>query len=588
MIDTLQYYPTPLALAKKAWQLFKNKQFTRVLEPSGGEGHLVTHTEVEGEKTKVTQMINLASPVYIEGKYYGRRELKIDCLEVDVRKHHILREKGLEVVGLDFMKFRQGAVYSHIIMNPPFAYGVAHVLHAWNILYDGEIVAIISAESIKNAYSKERKHLVNLIEKYGSVEFLQDEFVEAERKTEVEIALIYLRKVSDVANDVCGDILDKLKRDDIDADVLMEDYQEINAMVLPKSFVESQVSAFNAAVIASKEAIFARQRAGYYANILGNTMERIDGGNGINPAETVKNLSNTIHEEYIELKNRAWTSILRSTEVTSRLSSEAQKRLTKEFEVIKLLEFDVANIYGFLAGLSEKQGDIQLNMACDVFDIITRYHSDNTVFYMGWKSNDKHRTCGMSIKKTRFIIPNNSSIMNSLDWNSTQRLGDIDKVFAMLDGKAKPEVSLVSVFDTQMKELRGGARISTSYFDVRYYPGIGTIHFFAKEKKLIDRLNRLVGRHRAWLPAEGEKVNEAFWLQYEGAEKFDREVRAELKKSSSSRYDDPLWGINSRDEESSAIANRKASKAIETVLERRGISINAVLCKEEILMLEVA
>lgn len=178
--------------------------------------------------------------------------------------------------------------------------------------------------------------------------------------------------------------------------------------------------------------------------------------------------------------------------------------------------------------------------------------------------------------------------MNSLDWNSTQRLGDIDKVFAMLDGKAKPEVSLVSVFDTQMKELRGGARISTSYFDVRYYPGIGTIHFFAKEKKLIDRLNRLVGRHRAWLPAEGDKVNEAFWLQYEGAEKFDREVRAELKKSSSSRYDDPLWGINSRDEETSAIANRKASKAIETVLERRGISINAVLCKEEILMLEVA
>lgn len=588
MIDTLQYYPTPLALAKKAWLLFKNKQFTRVLEPSGGEGHLVTHTEFDGEKTSVTQMINVANPVYIEGKFYGRRELKIDCLEVDVRKHHILREKGLEVVGLDFMKFRQGAIYSHIIMNPPFAYGVAHVLHAWDILYDGEIVAIISAESIKNPFSKERQFLVGLIEKYGSVEFLQDEFVEAERKTSVEIALIYLRKVSNVANDVCGDILDKMKRDETKADDLIEDYQEINAVVLPKNYVETQVSAFNAAVIASKEAIFARQRAGYYANILGNTMECIDGGKGINPVETVKNLANTIHEEYTELKNRAWTSILRSTEVTSRLSSEAQKRLTKEFEVIKCLEFDVPNIYGFLAGLAEKQGDIQLNMACDVFDIITRYHSDNTVFYMGWKSNDKHRTCGMSIKKTRFILPNNSSYVQSLEWNALQRLGDIDKVFAMLDGKAQPEVSLVYAFEKHMKELRNGERISTSYFDVRYYPGIGTIHFFAKEKKLLDRLNRLVGRHREWLPPEGEKVNEAFWLQYESAEKFDKEVRVELKKTSRGSYDDPLWGINSRDEETRAIANRKASGAIETVLERRGININAVLSKDEVLMLEVA
>lgn len=588
MIDTLQYYPTPLALATKAWKLFKNKHYTRVLEPSGGEGHLVTHTEIVEDKMTVTQMVNLANPIYVEGKRYSRRELNIDCIEVDVRKHQILRDKGLEVIGLDFMKFKQGAIYSHIIMNPPFAYGVAHVLHAWDILYDGEIVAIISAESIKNPFSKERQFLVSLIEKYGSVEFLQDEFVEAERKTEVEIALIYLRKESNVANDVCGDILDKLKRDEMNADDLIEDYQEINAVVLPRNYVETQVSAFNAAVIASKEAIFARQRAGYYANILGNTMERIDGGNGVNPTETIKNLSNTIHEEYKELKNRAWTSILRSTEVTSRLSSEAQKRLTKEFEVIKCLEFDVANIYGFLAGLSEKQGDIQLNMACDVFDIITRYHSDNTVFYMGWKSNDKHRTCGMSIKKTRFILPNNRAIVRSLEWSATQRLGDIDKVFAMLDGKAQPEVSLVSVFENDMTKLRAGERISTSYFDVRYYPGIGTIHFFAKDKKLIERLNRLVGRHREWLPPEGEKVNEAFWLQYESAEKFDKEVRIELKKQKSSSYDDPLWGINSRDDDTRAFANKKASSAIETVLERRGISVNAVLSKEEVLMLEVA
>jgi hypothetical protein len=573
MNDNLQFYPTPLALAKKAWALFKNRTFTRVLEPSAGEGHLA--------KVELT--------VEHEGCFYSHRRVDVDCIEFDVSKHPLLREKGMEVVALDFLKFKQGALYSHIIMNPPFAYGAQHVLHAWEILYDGEIIAIINAETIKNPFSKERQHLVNLIEKFGSVEFLQEEFVEAERKTEVEVALVYLRKESRVSEDICGDILDKLKRDGTEADDLMEDYREINAVVLPKSFVENQVNAFNAAVLASKEAIFSRQRAEYYANILGNTMECINGGNGLNQVETVKDLSKSIHTEYRELKNRAWTSILRSTEVTSRLSSEAQKRLTKEFEVIKCLEFDVANIYGFLAGLSEKQGDIQLNMACDIFDIITRYHSDNTVFYMGWKSNSKHRTCGMSIKTTRFILPNNKTWMkSSLDWDSEQRLNDMDKVFAMLDGKCEPEISLVSVFNNQMQELRDGKRIDASYFSVRFYPGIGTIHFFPKSKKLVDRLNRLVGRQRAWLPPEGEKVNEAFWVQYDNAENFDKEVRAELKSKASSRYDDPLWGITSHHDDNRAVASKKACDAIESVLERRGISIHAVLRKDEVLMLEAA
>jgi|APLak6261699311_1056244.scaffolds.fasta_scaffold00077_59 hypothetical protein len=587
-IDNLQYYPTPLALATKAWKLFKNKHFIRVLEPSAGEGHLVTHTEQQGEETVFTQMINVALRVEHEGQYYRRSNVNIDCLEVDVSKHHILRQKGLEVVGLDFLKFKQGAIYSHIILNPPFSFGVQHLLHAWNILYDGEIVAIINAETIKNAFSKERQHLVNLIEKYGSVEFLQEEFVEAERKTDVEIALVYLRKESNISNDICGDILDKLKRDQTEAEDLMEDYREINAVVLPKSFVENQVNAFNAAVLASKEAIFARQRAEYYANVLGNTMECINGGNGLNQVESVKELSKSIHTEFKELKNRAWTSILRSTEVTSRLSSEAQKRLTKEFEVIKCLEFDVANIYGFLAGLSSKQGDIQIDMACDVFDSIGKYHSDNTIFHIGWKSNDMHRTCGMKIKTTRFILPNNTSWNNSLDWDARQRLGDIDKVFAMLDGKHAPEVSLASVFENQFKALKSGERIDASYFSVRFYPGIGTIHFFPKSKKLIDRLNRLVGRHREWLPPEGEKVNEAFWIAYENSEKLDKEFRAELNSKATSRYDDPLWGITSHQHDNRATASKKACDAIETVLERHGININAVISKDEVLMLEAA
>jgi len=58
--------------------------------------------------------------------------------------------RQVAVVGHDFLEFKMGAIYSHIIMNPPFSQGAAHVLHAWHILYDGEIVALLNAETVRN------------------------------------------------------------------------------------------------------------------------------------------------------------------------------------------------------------------------------------------------------------------------------------------------------------------------------------------------------------------------------------------------------------------------------------------------------
>jgi hypothetical protein len=97
----------------------------------------------------------------------------------------------------------------------------------------------------------------------------------------------------------------------------------------------------------------------------------------------------------------------------------------------------------------ESQGKIQIDMACDVFDLITKYHTDNTVFYKGWKSNDKHRTCGMQVKTTRFILPGHQteSWQSNVSWGSEQLLLDFDKVFAMLDGKLAPVAGLVAAKD---------------------------------------------------------------------------------------------------------------------------------------------
>lgn len=42
MKSSLQFYPTPSTLALKAWHKFENKKIIRLLEPSAGQGSLVS------------------------------------------------------------------------------------------------------------------------------------------------------------------------------------------------------------------------------------------------------------------------------------------------------------------------------------------------------------------------------------------------------------------------------------------------------------------------------------------------------------------------------------------------------------------
>lgn len=552
--DDWQFYPTPAALGKRAWAKFK-LHHERVLEPSAGDGALIK-----------------AHPHW-GSRYY--RTPKVDAIEIDVTKHPALRDCGVDVVGIDFMSFSSAAMYSAILLNPPFKYGVQHVLKAWDILWDGEIVAIINAESLRNPFSKERQMLAHLIEQYGDVEFIVDAFQgdDVAREADVEIALIYLRKEANLDGAIFADLLMDLNEDRETGEGLAGEYARPQELALPKTEIENRVATFNAAVRSMQAAVFAEAKARHYTGLLGQTMaERID-RRSIKAGDTTKWVQDQIAERYGKLKDAAWAGILRSSNVTSRLSSKAQKRIESEFQSIQKLEFSCKTIYGFLTGIVESQGKIQIDMACDVFDEITRYHSDNTVFFKGWKSNDAHR-CGMKVKTTRFVIPGNRAWCDQLDWDAMQRLRDFDKVSAMLDGKTAPEVSLEHLFQHQFHELRRGARLSGSYFDVRFYPGVGTIHFFPNKKNnIVDRLNRLVGAHRQWIPAPGEAVSDNFWLAYDKAEKFDAEVRAAVSTKNPQYYGrSPIHGMFCYDEGERSAAAARIVAAIESVLENNGIS----------------
>lgn len=564
-----QLYPSSLSLAKKAWEKFQNKDFVRILEPSAGNGDLLKGMKGFGSQWS--------------------RQTPVDVCEIDIERHPTLRSlPGVSVVGMNFMEFGGGAIYSHIIMNPPFAQGAQHVLKAWECLFDGEIVAIINAETVRNPFSRERQHLVRLIEQHGNVEFMEEAFIgdDVKRETNVEVALVYLRKQSYVGEDIVGTVLSGLHEEDekAKAERLASGYQQPQELMIPSTAIENYVLTFNAAVASMRESVMAESRSNYYRSLIGQTMAEITSQS---KTETVAGawrdwVKTQIGERYLDLKDRAWTNLLRSTNVVSKLSSNAQKRMEASFNDIKTLEFSVVNIHGFLLGLMENQGGIIREMACDVFDLICRYHTDNVVFYKGWVSNSKHRSFGMRLKKSRFVIPGNMNYAGStnLSYEAQRRLADFDRVLAVLDGKDQPDVSLVDVFNRHGRELAQGERVSSSYMDVRLYPKAGTIHFFPRSQELMDKLNRLVGEFRQWLPPQTETASEAFMRQYKDADRFDKEFREELdsarreaRGTGFSRYDcdHPLRTVWRDDGEKKS---EEILAAMTKVHERHGIKVD--------------
>jgi hypothetical protein len=492
-----EFYPTPKSLAIKSFMLFKSHDFKRILEPSAGRGDL---------------LCRMIGPEY-------RQISNIDCIEIDLNNQAILRDKGLNVVDSDFMTFSGASMYSHIIMNPPFSNGVDHCLKAWDLLYNGELVCILNAETIKNPHTSKRKLLVDLIKQHGSVEFIDQAFTDPDtlRKTNVEIALIHMEKKGDIKHDYFENL-------NIDSGKKL-DYQEKNELALKGSSITNAVTVFNAAVRFAKKACIAQEEANYYARLM-------DSKNDITPEPG--SLIESFNIRYAKLRENAWQNILNSTDFSKHLSEKAYNKLMSDFEQVSKLSFTEQNIRSFLIGLIQSKPDMNMQMLLDCFDEITKYHYGNRAYYRGWKSNDRHKDQAYRVQMTRFILPVRGYNYRTFDWEMRRKIADFDKVFYMLDGKQintdpeSPDITLEFLFTKCFDQLRAGQRLSSDYFDVRYYAGARTIHFFPTNKTVVDRLNRLVGKERQWIPQDEKQAGKEFWKQYDKAEKITNEM--DLKK----------------------------------------------------------
>jgi hypothetical protein len=137
MLNIPSFYPTPALLASKMLSKIKGYP-TRWLEPSAGKGDLAEQIRTRYKSS------------------YGS-QAQIFCIEKDNDLQATLRGKGFTLLDSDFLTYSAPDQFDAILMNPPFESGENHLLKAIEIMYRGQIVCLLNAETIRHPFTNNRR-----------------------------------------------------------------------------------------------------------------------------------------------------------------------------------------------------------------------------------------------------------------------------------------------------------------------------------------------------------------------------------------------------------------------------------------------
>lgn len=499
--ENANFYPTPKSLTKillNKLKLDKKKRYKqiRILEPSAGKGDLI-----EGFKECwVEQQEELFKDIGWKHRteFKPNEEFKFDCIELDPILADILRGKGYNVVHNDFLTF-EGRYYDVILMNPPFSQGAEHLLHAIRLQerVGGQIVCILNSETLRNTYSNNRKVLSQLLEKYNAdIEYIQNGFSEAERKTDVEIAVIYI-DVPMVDNTTMFEKEFEKENPDIK-------FEELRALTTKKSKIEQLVEECEIVKKSVSNLFIEKMRVDSLLHGIGLTSGVKICANGTRDDKAI-----TINDFYSKVDLDFWNKMVDETDLISRLPSKLRNTFRNNMELRSDIPFTLNNAFYFYEELMNSIPQSYEQMVADIFDKVTvesHYSKSdwckNIHMYNGWKTNSAYKV------GKKVIIPYyNDGYM----YNLPDVLTDLVIIFENLSGirntlsrdykqgDSSPYMKLLEAIKNCEKN------IECEFFYLDVYKK-GTLHVKFKDMDLVHRFNLIASKHKQWLPPSfGEK-----------------------------------------------------------------------------------
>lgn len=487
MFNNNDFYPTPKDLQRKMLNKLDFRKIQSYLEPSAGKGDLVEGIIKQFEFTR---------------NYHKTSKYDIDTIEIDENLQHILKGKGYRLVHDDFLSFNTFKRYDAVIANFPYSQGDKHLLKAIELQSNGgQIVALINAETLKNPYTNTRKELIRKLEEYNAeVEFLEKAFIDAERKTNVETALVYIDIPKITYNSI---LLDELKKEDQHKE--KSTYE--NNSLINSDFIRGIVEQYNYEVKAGLKLINEYNALKPY--MLGSFKDNS------NPVlklslEYEDNESSSLENAYIkQIRMKYWSALFNNDQFMGLFTSNLKQKYMEHVQELKDYDFSLYNIYTLRIQISKEMVQGVEDTILSLFDEFSHKHyydesSKNVHLYNGWKTNKAYK-----INK-KVIIPLdafNSWWNNSFEPTSYKvmdKLKDIEKVFNYLDGGITEEIDITDSLK-MAEHYQETRKIELKYFYVTFYKK-GTCHIEFKNMELLHKFNLFGSQKKNWLPPSYGKV----------------------------------------------------------------------------------
>lgn len=439
------------------------------------------------------------------GRYEAYSPEDKERLDIVTSEISILEAGNIRMIHDDFLSLETWKKYDLIVMNPPFANGDAHLLKAIQMQQrsGGEIRCILNAETLRNPFSNSRQLLQKkLLELNAKVIFVSGAFSKAERKTDVDVALISvsipeekrdsgifnrLKKARNVeesspddvteltVGDMMGRVVSQYKVECEAGIELMQEYKAMMPYILDSFEKENRYSYPTLTLVVGDTSRFIR-----------GDMPSVNG--------------------YLKLvRLKYWKALFGNKEFTGRLTSNLLDKYRDKVNEMADYDFSIFNIQAIAAEMNAEMGKGIEETIVSLFDKLTEEHSwlpemsKNIHYYNGWKTNKVHKI------NNKVILPTYGMFADSY-WsketfhvaNAEATIGDIEKVFDYLDGDMTAPVSLHGALQ---RACEGGRtrNIQCKYFDVTLYKK-GTMHIRFHNQELVDRFNIYCCRKKNWLP----------------------------------------------------------------------------------------
>lgn len=499
------FYPTPSKLAGRMLGLVDWKSVFAVLEPSAGKGNLADAAKTFVEKARRRNV------------YIDKSHCFIDCIEIDPDLALILKGKGYRVIDDDFLTFQTHKQYDLVLMNPPFSDGDRHLLKALDLMErGGQIVCLLNAETIRNPYTNRRKILAQKLAQYGAkIEFIENAFSNAQRKTDVEIAMIYvnipLRKPK-------SDIFENLKRAH---DHQRKDGAETTALA-SGDWMQNLIDGYGFEADLGEKLISEYHALAPYLSNGSDTYEKplLE----LSCSEKAEGNDTGLVNIYLHaLRGKYWRMLLERPELTQKMTSAMREEYSEKVRSLSDYEFTRYNIESVMREIAHQLSRGVEESILDLFEKFSAKHSwypecaNNIHYYSGWATNKAHKV-GMKV-----IIPANGCCADNwrnekLDvYRVNSLISDLERAMNYLD---RGETSFHMPIDhaVRIANINDMNKADFTYFTCTFYKK-GTCHikFHPEAARIIDRLNIFAGQRKNWLPPSYGKKHYADMTQEEKA-----------------------------------------------------------------------